>query len=200
MFSYAIWDSRRRCLMLARDRFGKKPLYFATVPHGFYFASELKCLGGLPVPYELDRDALQSFFVFGYLLEPETPYRAIRKLAAGSWLLYEADTGRVQQQTYWRPPVPAAHPPSGLSRGQAATELRERFDESVRIRMMADVPLGAFLSGGIDSSSVVASMALSQRPVNTFSIGFEENDTTNSLTREWSPNSTRHGMGSLSNR
>lgn len=175
MFAYAIWDKPRQRLLLARDRFGKKPLYYASSGGDFYFGSELKCLAGLPISYKLDTEALQLYFVFGYLLEPDSPYKAIRKLPPSSWLLFDAASGTLHQETYWKPAAPCSAPTHGLTPEKARAELRQLFDESVRIRMIADVPLGAFLSGGIDSSSVVASMALqSPEPVRTFSIGFEE--------------------------
>jgi asparagine synthase (glutamine-hydrolysing) len=175
MFAYAIWDARRRRLFLARDRFGKKPLYYAVLPEGIYFGSELKCLQTAGVPQEIDTEALRLFFQFTYIPEPLTCFRWVRKLPAGSWLTYDAD-GSVRQGRYWQFPTPAAAAAMNLSEAGLCAQLREKFDESVRIRMIADVPLGAFLSGGIDSSSVVASMALaSPEPVRTFSIGFEEN-------------------------
>jgi asparagine synthase (glutamine-hydrolysing) len=175
MFASAIWDSRRSASMfLARDRFGKKPLYYAVLPQGLYFASELKCLRVAGVPADIDADALRLFFQFTYIPEPLSCFRAVRKLPAGSWLTYDAD-GTVRQGRYWQFPRPVAETPADFSEAQVCDRLREKFDESVRIRLIADVPLGAFLSGGIDSSSVVASMArASSEPVRTFSIGFEE--------------------------
>lgn len=174
MFAYAIWDARVRRLFLARDRFGKKPLYYAVLPQGLYFASELKCLRAAGVPAELDAEALRLFFQFTYIPEPLSCFRAVRKVPAGSWLTYDAD-GTVRQGRYWQFPAPAAETLADFSEAEVCAHLREKFDESVRIRMIADVPLGAFLSGGIDSSSVVASMARqSSEPVRTFSIGFEE--------------------------
>ena len=174
MFAYAIWDARQKRLFLARDRFGKKPLYYAVLPEGLYFGSELKCLRAAGVPCEIDAEALRLFFQFTYIPEPLSCFRAIRKLPAGSWLAYDAD-GTVRQGRYWQYPTPVAETPADFSEASVCARLREKFDESVRIRMIADVPLGAFLSGGIDSSSVVASMALaSPEPVRTFSIGFEE--------------------------
>jgi asparagine synthase (glutamine-hydrolysing) len=174
MFAYAIWDANRRRIFLARDRFGKKPLYYAVRPEGLYFGSELKCLQAAGVPSEIDAEALRLFFQFTYIPEPWTCFRAVRKLPPGSWLTYDAD-GAVRQGRYWQFPAPVAGTPADFSESGACARLREKFDESVRIRMIADVPLGAFLSGGIDSSSVVASMALaSPEPVRTFSIGFEE--------------------------
>jgi len=174
MFAWAIWDARAGRITLARDRFGKKPLYYAALPEGLFFASELKCFRELDLPFDLDEDALRLYFQFGYIPDPASPFRAIRKLTPGGWLTFDR-AGRVQQGRYWKLPVPAEQAPPDLSREAARARLRELFDESVRIRMIADVPLGAFLSGGIDSSSVVASMAKqSSEPVKTFSIGFEE--------------------------
>jgi asparagine synthase (glutamine-hydrolysing) len=174
MYAYALWDSRNRRLFLARDRFGKKPLYYAVLPRGLFFASEISCLRQAGVPLEPDPEALRLYFQFNYIPEPWSAYRGIKKLPAGSWLTYDA-TGAIRQERYWRLPAPATEPPPHLTEQQAAEQLREKFDESVRIRMIADVPLGAFLSGGIDSSSIVASMALqSPEPIKTFSIGFEE--------------------------
>jgi asparagine synthase (glutamine-hydrolysing) len=174
MYAFAIWDSKRRRLFLARDRFGKKPLYYALRPEGLYFGSEIECLREAGVPLEIDQEALRLYFQFNYIPDPFTAFRAIRKLPASGWMEYSQD-GAVRQGTYWRLPEPASQPPAGLSEEAARRQLRAEFDEAVRIRMMADVPLGAFLSGGIDSSSVVASMALqSSEPVKTFSIGWEE--------------------------
>jgi len=174
MFAYAIWDAKRRRLFLARDRFGKKPLYYAVLPQGLYFGSELKCLRVAGVPADMDAEALRLFFQFTYIPEPLTCFQAVKKLPPGSWLTYDAD-GTVQQGRYWQFPAPVARTPADFSEADVCAQLRDKFDESVRIRLIADVPLGAFLSGGIDSSSVVASMALATpAPVRTFSIGFEE--------------------------
>lgn len=174
MFAYAIWDARRRRVFLARDRFGKKPLYYAVLPQGLYFGSELKCLRAAGVPTEIDAEALRLFFQFTYIPEPLSCFRAVKKLPPGSWMTYDAD-GTVRHGRYWQFPAPVADTPADFREVDTCARLREKFDESVRIRMIADVPLGAFLSGGIDSSSVVASMALaSPEPVRTFSIGFEE--------------------------
>ncbi len=174
MFAYAIWDARRRQLLLVRDRFGKKPLYYAILPTGLFFGSELKCFYPAGVSLDIDADALRLYFQLSYIPDPLTPYNAVRKLPPGGWLLYDLN-GTVREGLYWKLPEPATQPPDSLDEGSAANRVREIFDESVRIRMIADVPLGAFLSGGIDSSSVVASMAMqSSDRVKTFSIGFEE--------------------------
>jgi asparagine synthase (glutamine-hydrolysing) len=174
MFACAIWDQREKSLLLARDRFGKKPLYYAALPHGLYFGSELKCLRAAGVPLEHDREALQLYFLLGYIPDPWTPYVAIRKLTPGGWLRCDAH-GRIEEGRYWTLPAPAERPPVGFSELEACDYVRNAFDQAVKIRLISDVPVGAFLSGGIDSTSVVASMALqSPQPVKTFSIGFEE--------------------------
>lgn len=176
MFAYALWDVARRELVLVRDRFGKKPLYYAERPEGIYFASELKCLFETGVPLDLEPRALRLYFQFGYIPDPWTPYQSVRKLSPGAWLRYQAGSGRLTEGRYWTVPQPAGtEVPSGITERDAIEQIRERFDESVRMRLISDVPLGAFLSGGIDSSSVIASMALQTGvPVKTFSIGFEE--------------------------
>ncbi len=174
MFACAIWDKNRRSLLLFRDRFGKKPLYYAATDQGFFFGSELKCLRIAGVPLDLDQEALRLYFQFNYIPDPWSPHRAVRKLLPASWLRFDA-TGAVQQGRYWELPAPSPHPRTAISEEEAGRRLRDLFDDAVRSRMIADVPLGAFLSGGIDSSSVVASMALqSPEPVKTFSIGFAE--------------------------
>ena len=175
MFGFAIWDSRRRSLFMARDRFGKKPFYYSRTEDGFYFASELKSLRAVNLDWELDPEAMRLFFRFLFVPDPYTPFLNVRKLMPGCWMRYDAD-GKIEEGRYWRLPHPEAR--RGIAdREKTAAIVREKFDEAVRIRMIADVPLGAFLSGGIDSGSVVASMALqSKEPVKTFSIGFEEAD------------------------
>ncbi len=174
MFAYAIWDSRARRITLVRDRFGKKPLYYAITQKGLFFGSELKCLQTAGVPLEVDNEALKLYFQFSYIPDPLSPYKAIKKLAPGGWLTFHA-SGKVREGRYWKLSQPAESTPPGMTEESACDRIREIFDESVRLRMVADVPLGAFLSGGIDSSSVVASMA-AQTPdrIKTFSIGFEE--------------------------
>ncbi len=173
MFAFAIWDARKRRLFLARDRFGKKPLYYAVTNGGLYFASELKCLRLPGVPLDVDEEALKLYFQFNYIPDPLTAFKGIRRLSAGSWLTYDS-SGKIAHGQYWRVPTPTGEF-SRASEDELARAVREKFDESVKIRMIADVPLGAFLSGGLDSSSVVASMALqSDEPVKTFSIGFDE--------------------------
>src|ERR1700728_3976225 len=174
MFAFAIWNAERRAITLVRDRFGKKPLYYSVQPNGLFFGSELKCFYPVGVPLEVDEQALRLYFQFSYVPDPLSVYRGIRKLPPGGWLTYDM-RGTLREGRYWRLPEPAMRPPSGVSEDDAETRIRQVFGESVRMRMIADVPLGAFLSGGIDSSSVVASMSMQSRePVKTFSIGFEE--------------------------
>jgi asparagine synthase (glutamine-hydrolysing) len=174
MFAFCIWDSRRRKILLARDRFGKKPLYYAALPGGIYFGSELKCLRAAGVPLEVDKEGLQLYFQFGYIPDPFSAFRAVKKLMPGCWLEYGMD-GETRHGRFWRMPEFTPGEPERLGQAETCARLRQSFDEAVRIRMIADVPLGAFLSGGIDSSLVVASMSLqSTEPVKTFSIGFEE--------------------------
>ncbi|MEO7143128.1 MAG: asparagine synthetase B, partial [Bryobacteraceae bacterium] len=141
MFAYAIWDARTRSLLLVRDRFGKKPLYYAALPEGLYFGSELKCLREAGVPLDLDEEALRLYFQFTYIPDPRSPFRAIRKLAPGSWMRYHAD-GKIETGRYWTQPVQAEQAPGDITEAAMADRVREVFDESVKLRMIADVPLG----------------------------------------------------------
>jgi asparagine synthase (glutamine-hydrolysing) len=171
MFSIALWDSRERKLILARDRVGKKPLFYAADKDGILFGSELKALlaSGL-LSREMDHEALSDYFSLGYIPAPKTIYRAVRKVMPGSYLVASA-TG-VREGSYWD---------LSFSKVEERTEedwcerLRHELCEATRIRLMSDVPLGSFLSGGIDSSSIVAMMDhLMKRSVTTCSIGFRE--------------------------
>ena len=113
MFAYAIWDSNDRSLLLVRDRFGKKPLYYAILPEGLYFGSELKCLRVAGVPLDLDREALQLYFQFNYIPDPWSPYKAVRKLAPGGWLRCHAN-GKTEEGSYWKLPAPVEQAGAGL--------------------------------------------------------------------------------------
>jgi len=176
MFAYAIWDTRLQRLFIARDRFGKKPLYYAHVPGGFYFASEIKSIQALGLPLDTDDEALRIYLQFGYIPDPWSIYKQIRKLRPGHWLTIDTSAS-LRIGRYWQMPEPTEQEPPGISEEQVCRDITEIFDEAVRLRMIADVPLGAFLSGGIDSSLVVAAMArLSDSPIKTFSIGWEEED------------------------
>ncbi|MFL6334321.1 MAG: asparagine synthase (glutamine-hydrolyzing) [Pyrinomonadaceae bacterium] len=176
MFGFAIWDARARRLFVARDRAGEKPLYYAETPGGdFVFGSELKSLLEHPgVPRETDPEALDAYLSFGYVPDPLSIFRGVRKLPPGHSL--SAEGGRVEVRRYWD--FPCGPPEEGGAERTAEDyleELRALLNSSVRMRMVADVPLGAFLSGGVDSSAVVGLMSrASGRPVKTFSIGFNE--------------------------
>lgn len=173
MFAFAIWDARERRLFLARDRVGKKPLYYARVGPVVAFASELKALrvGGL-CPTDVDPESLDCYFSFGYIPAPRTIYRGVRKLRAGHTLSITAQGEGGGQ--YWD--LSFADPVS-RTLDQATEELESLLDQAVKCRLMSEVPLGAFLSGGIDSSLVVSAMArLMDRPVITHSIGFNERE------------------------
>ncbi len=173
MFVFAIWDRNRETLFLARDRLGKKPLYYAHLPDGhLIFASELKALYLHPgLPREIDPCAVEEYFGYGYVPEPRTILKAAFKLPPGHHLtLKRGARVPAEPKEYWDVPFGAA--PKG-SEEDLQVELVERLREAVRIRLIAEVPLGAFLSGGVDSSAVVAMMAgLSEGPVNTCSISF----------------------------
>lgn len=174
MFAFAIWDRGQQRMTLAVDRFGKKPLYYALDGKKLVFGSELKCLREHPgIGLDLDYAALDEYLSTGYIRAPRSIYRAIRKLPPGHTLTVAANGGS-RLAEYWHPRLCAPPEQSRASIEELAAELRERLLEAVRLRMISDVPLGAFLSGGIDSSIVVGLMSrLSSRPVKTFSIGFE---------------------------
>lgn len=171
MFAFALWDSRIRRLLVARDRLGVKPLYYRQEGRRLVFASELRALRELcEQPLEIDPQSVYDFFGFRYIPTPHTFYRGVQKLPPGHFLL--ADARGVQTQAYWDIPAEEEDPASVNS---LAREVVEHLRESVRLRLIADVPLGAFLSGGTDSSAVVALMAeLGARPLKTFSVGFDE--------------------------
>ncbi|MGB2951832.1 MAG: asparagine synthase (glutamine-hydrolyzing) [Gaiellaceae bacterium] len=178
MFAVALWDARARRLMLARDRFGIKPLYYRLENGVLSFASELKALLCQPdFSREVDLDALEAFLDYAVVPAPLTIFRQARKLPAGHILVWsDRDAGeRLTMERYARPaPVPAFEVRSE-SEADLAEELRVRLRDSVRAHMVADVPVGVMLSGGIDSSALTAFAALeSSKPVSTFSIGFEE--------------------------
>jgi asparagine synthase (glutamine-hydrolysing) len=175
MFAFAIWDRPRRRLFLARDRVGKKPLFYTQQADRFLFASELQGLLADPgVPREVDLQALDAYLSYGYVPAPATAFRGVAKLPPAHWLTLDV-TPRgpaLHVERYWSLRY---GPKLRLSEAEACEALRETLTEAVRLRLISDVPLGAFLSGGIDSSIVVGLMAqLSDRPVRTFSIGFEE--------------------------
>lgn len=173
MYAIAVWDAPRQRLLLARDRFGEKPLYYYVDSGTIAFASELKSLVLFPsFQREIDWDALEHFLTLGYILAPHTPYRNVYKLLPGHYLTFDQRTGAFEIQEYWALPDPTEAPPR-KSEAEYLESFKDLFFSSVQSRLVSDVPVGAFLSGGIDSSLVVAAMAhLRSDPVRTFSIGF----------------------------
>jgi asparagine synthase (glutamine-hydrolysing) len=170
MFGLAIWDARRRRLVLARDRVGKKPLFYSLRDGALSFASELRALLQDPeIPRDLDFEALDAYLALRWIPAPLSAFEAVRKLPPASVLTLEG--GRIEIERYWE--LDYRRAAASEDEREIAAELRERLRAAVRRRMVSDVPLGAFLSGGIDSSAVVATMAeQSSQPVRTFSIGF----------------------------
>lgn len=171
MFALALWDGAARTLLAARDRAGEKPLYWTLTPRGLLLASEVKALLVRPdVERELDPEAVDQFLTYEYVIAPRTILKGVHKLPAGHYLLYR--DGQVTVHRYWDA---AATRPRPWRDDEAADALRETLKRAVASQMMADVPLGAFLSGGIDSSTIVAFMSeASRQPVNSFSIGFDD--------------------------
>lgn len=179
MFAFAFWDNRERTLLLARDRFGEKPLYCGWQNGVFIFGSELKAIARHPLFNRIiDREALALFMRFGYIPCPWSIFRGIRKLPPGHSVTIVPEGGHVNPVPFWSLRETAAQPMRRLvdaSDPDFIDELDSRFRKAVKMRMLADVPIGAFLSGGVDSSLIVALMqAQSTRPVKTFTIGFEE--------------------------
>lgn len=174
MFAFAVWDARRRQLLAARDRLGKKPFYYAATAASLVFASSIDALRRHPaVSLEPDFAALDAYLTYQYVPSPRTAFTGIRKLPPAHRLLWDESSG-VAVERYWAPPLASAERSPRHSR-EIEAELIERLLKAVQARLVADVPLGAFLSGGVDSSAVVALMArVSERRVRTFSIGFAD--------------------------
>lgn len=172
MFAFAIWDRDKQTLFLARDRLGIKPLFYSQLKNGqFIFSSELKALKAHPdLPKEMDPTAIEDYFGFGYIPDPKTIYKEVYKLEPGYCLALKRGNPQYQPRQYWDVHFETKH--QGTEQ-ELSAELIARLREAVDIRTVADVPLGAFLSGGVDSSAIVAMMAgLSEDPVNTCSISF----------------------------
>jgi asparagine synthase (glutamine-hydrolysing) len=174
MFAFALYDERHRKLLLARDRFGKKPLHYALVGDRLLFGSEIKSiLAVAPELASVNNEAILQYLYFGYVPDPLTSFLPIQKLPPGHLLEFEGGETKIRQ--YWDLPQYGTHYPN--SEEECLEELERRLAEAVRIRLISDVPLGAMLSGGVDSSTVVALMArASSQPVKTFSIGFRHDD------------------------
>ena len=181
MFAFATWDRRHEKLVLGRDRLGKKPLYYWSASGTFVFASEIKGVLAHPaVPCQLDQRALSAYLTFGYVPTPNTFFAGIKSLPPAHTLTL-IPGGEPRLERYWSLAVPGAdgRPASvlDLSLEEAATEVRAHLERAIRRRLVSDVPLGAFLSGGIDSSAIVALMAgVMEEPVKTFTIGFDDRD------------------------
>jgi asparagine synthase (glutamine-hydrolysing) len=178
MFAFALWDRNRQTLFLARDRLGVKPMYYAVLDDGLLlFGSELKSLlayqsGSHSLRRDIDPLALEEYFALGYVAEPRTIFRQARKLPPAHTLAIRHGQPLPEPREYWDVRFRLDNP---INEADAMAELQHRLRESVRLRMIAEVPLGAFLSGGVDSSAVVQAMAgLSAGPVNTCSIAFDD--------------------------
>jgi asparagine synthase (glutamine-hydrolysing) len=179
MFAFAVWDERRARLVLGRDRVGKKPLYYWAGNDGLVFASELKAVfANSRVPRQLDPGAVPAYLTFGYVPTPRTFFSGVLSLPPGHVLTFEPGA-EPRVERYWQPPLVRPDSPERLriDLGSAAQDVRTRLSKAVQRRLVSDVPLGAFLSGGIDSSAIVGLMArLIDRPVQTFTIGFDDRE------------------------
>jgi len=172
MFAFAVWDRNQQCLFLARDRLGIKPLYYTTTDmHHFIFGSELKSLkshGGFTE--KLNPEAVEDYFSLGYIPDPKSIYKGVYKLPPGHCVRIQHGQGLIKSRAYWDISFTPLH---GYTQADLEGELVERLEQAVAMRMLAEVPLGAFLSGGVDSSAVVAMMARQQqKAVNSCAIGF----------------------------
>jgi len=179
MFAFAIWDSRKRLLFVARDRLGIKPFYYHLSPEHFLFGSEIKVLLAHPgVDPDFNRTALPEYLVFGYLSGEETFYRGIKKLMPG-WWIEVPENGEPRSNRYWD--LPTCTQPVQDER-YYVTAYRDLLETAVDSHLMSDVPLGVFLSGGLDSSAVAAIMTrLRQEPIETFSVGSQNRSTVSFL-------------------
>ncbi len=173
MFAFALWDARRKRLLLGRDRLGIKPLYVWNDGKRIVFGSEAKAILAVPgIPTELDRHALASYLELGYVAAPQSMFKGIRKLPPATILI--AENGGVTERRYWRVPDRVDR---SVDEAAWIAQVREGIERAVQLQMVSDVPIGAFLSGGVDSSAVVAFMAAhSDRPVKTYAIGFDGGD------------------------
>ncbi|MBT5309548.1 MAG: asparagine synthase (glutamine-hydrolyzing) [Rhodospirillaceae bacterium] len=176
MFAFAIWDASRHRLFMARDRLGKKPFYYMKTNGVLAFASEIKALLAWTGAAEQDVDvrSLSDVLTFGYVLTPKTMFKGIRRLPGGHSAIYDPKADKLEISEYWNPATLFNAPPRPYD-AAAQEEFRALFEDAVRIRLRSDVPLGGFLSGGVDSSAIVAEMAkLSDMPPKTFTVGFDD--------------------------
>jgi asparagine synthase (glutamine-hydrolysing) len=173
MFAFALWDARNNSLLLVRDRLGIKPLYYADTPAGFAFASEIKALLAIPnCKREVDLESLDQFLSFLWTPDPNTLFRGVKKLPPAHFLVYQ--NGQTEVREYWD--LEFAED-DALAESEWVEKVREQIERSVRAQMMADVPLGAFLSGGVDSSSIVSLMTdMASQKVTTYTFGFKSED------------------------
>jgi asparagine synthase (glutamine-hydrolysing) len=172
-FAFAVWDARKDRLLLARDRFGEKPLYLCESGGSVFFASEVKALLKIPgIRPEVDLGAVREYLAYRYVPGPRTLFAGIRKLAPASYAFWQY--GRRREVRYWAPPD--GQPRVGPARrtGDAVKEFLAELEAAVKLQMVSDVPFGAFLSGGLDSSTIVALMSRHHPKVKTFSVGFAE--------------------------
>jgi asparagine synthase (glutamine-hydrolysing) len=174
MFAFAVYDKRDNSVLLVRDRLGKKPLVYAVLDDGIYFGSEIKSIFAVkPALRECNLEGVFHYLHFGYIPDPLSAFQRIKKLPPGH--LLRLANGQIKIESYWTMPDFASD--SSFSEEECLDQMEQSLGEAVRIRLVSDVPLGAFLSGGVDSSTIVALMArLSDRPVKTFSISFPEAD------------------------
>jgi asparagine synthase (glutamine-hydrolysing) len=173
MYAFALWDTRREELLIVRDRYGEKPLFYAERGGRLDFASELDALlAGIEHEPELDPAAVDAFFVFGYVPGPGTIVEGIRALPPGHLLRWSSATGRAEIERYWHPPTAQAEGDEGFE--ELVAETGRLLERSVRSRLIADVPLGVFLSGGLDSTLIAALAAkVSPQPIKTFTVGYD---------------------------
>ncbi len=176
MFALALWDRDRKQLLLARDRLGKKPLYYYQDARVLVFASEIKALlqhPDVPRRSALTSERLAIYLSYGYIPAPDTAFEGIYMLPPGHMAVITADAPQVVPRPYWEPPYPAPASPDASRQAELAAAVRDQLEEAVRLRLLSDVPLGAFLSGGLDSSLIVVLMQrATNATVRTFSIGF----------------------------
>lgn len=175
MWAFAIYDRKNEEIFLARDRFGKKPLYYAQSTDSFVFGSELTSLTFHPaVSGNISNLGLSKFFGYGYIPAPHTALEDVKKLPAGHWMKFSCVSRELEVKRYWRYRIETCPDLERADDNELAEELARRLRESIARRMVADVPVGVFLSGGIDSSAVAALAMQGQQSIDTFSIGFEE--------------------------